>query len=138
MLENQENATVGTTMDDLRTANSALVQQLEWARNSRDVLQSTLDKVASHIQNSIDNDEWTDEELDEIFWEELAELLDLKMTKTVEVKISASWTATVKVPRSMDIDRIAEDITVDEPEVANFSSIEMDSVYEESFDVSEA
>ena len=138
MLENQENATVGTTMDDLRTANSALVQQLEWARNSRDVLQSTLDKVASHIQNSIDNDEWTDEELDEIFWEELAELLDLKMTKTVEVKISASWTATVKVPRSMDIDRIAEDITVDEPEVANFSSIEMDSVYEESFDISEA
>jgi hypothetical protein len=138
MLENQEGATPEPTIEELKAKVTFLESTVTITSLSRDSHMNKLASVKEHIQNSIDNDEWTDEELDEIFWEELAELLDLKLTKTVEIKISASWTATVKVPRSMDIDRIAEDITVDEPEVANFSSIEMDSVYEESFDVEEA
>jgi hypothetical protein len=138
MLENQEGATVGPTMDELRSAIKGLEQQLEWARNSRDEMGKKLDDVRSYIQNSIDNGDWADEDLDEIFWEELAEKLDLEMKKTIEIEITARWTATAKIPRSMSFDSVAENISIEEPEVSRFGSIELDDVYEREFDVTEA
>ena len=132
MLENQESPAVGPTMDELKAAIAGLEQQLEWAKTARDNYGKTIDQIRSHIQNSIDREEWSDEELDEIFWEELAEMLDLEISKTVEVIIKAEWSATIKMKRGKDLDYL--DFEVSEPDV---SGAEMDSVYERSLTVDE-
>jgi hypothetical protein len=110
-------------------------QQLASMRNSRDSYQAMYAKVNSFIQASIDNGDWTDEELDEIFWEELAEILDLEISKTVEVRITAEWTATVKMKRNQDLSDI--EISVEEPEISRFASGELTDVYESELTVDE-
>lgn len=129
------------TIEELRlalaTARGEIIvkeQQLAQARLARDNYQAMYAKVATFIQNSIDNDNWTDDELDEIFWEELAELLDLEISKTVEVIISATWSATVKMKRSQSVDDL--DISVDEPEISR-GSAELTGVYERDLEVTE-
>jgi hypothetical protein len=146
MLENQEEqgatATPATPAElviaDLEAKVKKLELELSWARDARDTNGKKLDDVRSYIQNSIDNGDWEDEDLDEIFWEELADKLDLEMKKTIEIEITARWTATAKIPRSMNFDSVAENISIEEPEVSRFGSIELDDVYEREFDVSEA
>jgi hypothetical protein len=114
---------------------SELERQLEWAKTAREEYGTKLDKVRSFIQNSIDNGDWTDEELDEIFWEELAEILDLEISKTVEVRITAEWTATLKMKRNQELSDI--EITVEEPEISRFASGELTDVYESELTVDE-
>ena len=111
-------------------------QQLAQARLARDNYQAMYAKVNTFIQASIDNGDWTDEELEEIFWEELSEILDLEIMKTVEVVITAEWTATVKIKRNQDLDDL--DISVEEPEISRFGKGELSDVYERSFEVNEA
>jgi hypothetical protein len=111
-------------------------QQVTQARNSRDSYQEMYNKVQTFIQASIDNGDWTDEELEEIFWEELSEMLDLEIMKTVEVIITAEWSATVKMKRNQDLSDI--EISVEEPELSRFASGELTDVYERSFDITEA
>jgi uncharacterized membrane-anchored protein YjiN (DUF445 family) len=63
-------------------------------------------KVQSFIQTSIDNEEFSESELEEPFWEELAELLglDLKLTEEVEVAFLQTWSGTVTVKKGEDFD----------------------------------
>lgn len=137
MIENQE-GTVSTepSIEELKTEVSKLNALLAQARQARDNYQDMYTKVKVYIQKSIDNDNWTDDELDEIFWEELAEMLDLEITKIVDILITAEWSASVKIKRGQDVDDL--DISVDEPSISRFSAGELSDVYERSFDVTEA
>jgi hypothetical protein len=94
-------------------------QQLASMRNSRDSYQAMYDKVQTFIQASIDNGDWTDEELDEIFWEELSDILDLEIKREIEITITAYWRATVRMPRGEDISELANHIAVDDPELSH-------------------
>lgn len=138
MIENTENQATPVepvpTYEDLLIKVNELNSQLSNARDARDYNGNKLDLVREHIQTSIDNDEWTDEELDEIFWTDLAEILDLEMKKEVAIDITVSWSATVKVQRSKDIEEL--DISVDEPESG--WGFELYNVRETSFDITEA
>jgi hypothetical protein len=137
MIENTENTTpVELTAEELKAKVAQLEQQLQWAKDARDYNGKKLDEVRAYIQNSIDNGDWTDEELEEIFWEELADKLDLEIMKTVEVIITAEWSATVKMKRGQDLDDL--DISVEEPEISRFGKGELTDVYERSFDITEA
>jgi hypothetical protein len=102
-------------------------QQLASMRNSRDNYQAMYTKVNTFIQNSIDNGDWTDEELEEIFWEELSELLDLSIKQEVEVTITAYWRATLTLPRGKSINEVADHISIDDPEL-NHNSFELTEV----------
>ena len=137
MIENQE-GTVSTepSIEELKTEVSKLNALLAQARQARDNYQDMYTKVKVYIQKSIDNDNWTDDELDEIFWEELAEMLDLEITKIVDILITAEWSASVKIKRGQDVDDL--DISVEEPSISRFSAGELSDVYERSFDVTEA
>jgi hypothetical protein len=134
MLENQEGTTPEPTMDELKAKVAYLESSVNIASLSRDSHMNKLTAVREFVQNSIDNEEWTDEELDEIFWTELAELLDLEMMKEVRIDISVSWTATAKVKRGQDVEDL--DMSVDEPESSY--GFELYNVRETSFDISEA
>ena len=110
-----------------------LESRLEVACLSRDSHINKLKEVKEHVQNSITNDEWTDEELDEIFWTELAELLDIELTQEVDVKIAVSWTATVTMKRGQEVEEL--DMSVDEPESG--WGFELNNVRETSFEITE-
>jgi hypothetical protein len=139
MIENTENtdviATALPTVSELMTKVQQLEQKLGWAEKARDNYQSMYTKVNTFIQASIDNGDWTDEELEEIFWEELSEILDLEIMKTIEVRISAEWTATLKMKRGQDLSDI--EISVEEPEISRFASGELSDVYESELTVDE-
>ena len=150
MLENQGNPESGIdqflaqqapaepTIEELKSKVEKLEQELSWARKSRDNYLDTCNKATSYIQASIDNGDWTDEELSEIFWEELAEILDLEMLKTYEVIIKAEWSATLKGPRNMSVSDMADYISLEEPTVSRYNSVEIDDIYEREVDITEA
>jgi len=71
----------------------------------RDAIQAKFNNVREYIQASIDRGEW-DGELDEIFWDELADTLglDLKKTEEIEVRFLVTYEATLTVPKGTDID----------------------------------
>ena len=144
MYEPTEGATLITQLADERLKVASLEQQLAelekrfgWATTASDEYGRKIDQVRKHIQDSIDNEEWEDYELDEPFWETLVELLDIEISKTVEIRIKAEWTANVKMPRNMEISDIAENLTIDEPE-SDTSSIELENVYERDVTILEA
>jgi hypothetical protein len=68
-------------------------------------VKAKLNNVREYIQASIDRGEW-DGELDEIFWDELADTLglDLKKTEEIEVRFTVTYEATLTVPKGTDID----------------------------------
>jgi hypothetical protein len=135
MLENTENTTpVEPTIEELKTKVAQLEQRLVWAEKSRDNYLDTCNKATAYIQASIDREEWTEEELDEIFWEELAEILDLELTKAIDIEITARWTATVRIKRGQSLDDL--DISVDEPEAGH--GVELENLYQRDFDIEEA
>lgn len=134
---NENNDSIETalpTVSELQSKVAELEKKLSWAQEARDYNSKKLDEVRSYIQASIDNEDWTDEELDEIFWTELADKLDLEIKKTVEIVIKATWTATVRMKRSQDLYDL--DISVSEPEASY--GVELDNVYERDFDITEA
>jgi hypothetical protein len=61
--------------------------------------------VRDYIQSSIDREDWTSAELEEIFWEELADRLnlDLKQTEEVEINVTLTYSGTVTVPKGTDV-----------------------------------
>ena len=141
MIENTENTTPATEVvygsayvDGLTRQITELEQKLSWVESGRKAYIDTIDKVTKHIQASIDNGDWTDEELDEIFWEELAEILDLELTKAIDIEITARWTATVRIKRGQSLDDL--DISVDEPEAGY--GVELENLYQRDFDIEEA
>ena len=142
MIENTENtdiiATALPTLSELQAKVDELEKQLSWARDARDHNGKKLDEVRAYIQGSIDSGSWSDEELEEIFWEELADKLDLEISKTVDVEITARWNATVKMPRGMSFMNMTEHISISEPEGSSYSSVELDNVWERDIDITEA
>lgn len=73
------------------------------------VIRSYIDlknKAQGYIQASIDRGDWESSELEEPFWEGLAELMDLnlKRTKEVEVRITVVYTGSATVPYDCDIE----------------------------------
>lgn len=123
-------------VDGLTRQIAELEQKLGWAEKSRDIYLDTCNKATSYIQASIDRGDWEDSELDEIFWEELAEILDLEISKTVDVIIKAEWSATVRMKRNQRLEDL--DISVPEPEGSSMMDIELTDVYEREFDIEEA
>ena len=101
---------------DLATA----LNLLEQAEQERDRLKNVVEytgehlkrwaddweKVRSFIQVSINREDWSASELEEPFWEELAEMLnlDLNLTEEVEVTFTATWSGTVTVKKGADLD----------------------------------
>lgn len=81
-------------------------------KTGRDFYMGKFADVRDYIQKSIDRDEWTSAELEELFWEELADRLDLdlKLTEEKEVKFTVTYTATITVPKNADIDDLELDI----------------------------
>lgn len=71
-----------------------------------DIANARIKNVTEFIQASIDREEWTEDELNEIFWEELAEMLnlDLKQTEEIEVRFLVTYEASLTVPKGTDID----------------------------------
>jgi sugar-specific transcriptional regulator TrmB len=137
MIENTEPTNMADELDkELALAKvriAELERDLSWCQAGRQAYIDTVDKVTKHIQDSIDREEWSDEELEEIFWEELTDMLDIELTKTVDVIIKAEWSATVKMKRSQNLDDL--DISVSEPE-GNYG-VELDNVYESVFEITE-
>jgi hypothetical protein len=102
MLENNE---VPTSVDALGTAVNELAkvrQQLDLVTKSRDGYIDLYSKLITFLQASIDREEWTTEELSEIFWTELADMagLDLKLER--EITVTVTWNLTVKGKSNLD------------------------------------
>ena len=112
-------------------------QQLEYQSSWRQGLKTKLDKAKEIVQTSIDEEEWTDEELSEPFWEELCEALEVELQKQYRVEITATWTATLKGPRGTTFDTLVEDIEIEEPNISFSSSSELVDVRETGSDVTE-
>ena len=106
-------------IDQLQTKVAIIEAQLATMTNQRDKYIELYNKARDYVQSSIDNDNWTDSELDEIFWEELADLLDLTLKREVEITITTYWRATVKMPRGEDISELENYISVDDPELSH-------------------
>jgi hypothetical protein len=94
-------------------------RQRDDAMAQRDRYIELYNKTRDYVQSSIDRGDWTDEELEEIFWDELADLLDLKIKQEVEITITTYWRATVKLPKGVDIGELADYISVDDPELSH-------------------
>jgi hypothetical protein len=73
---------------------------------------SKLDAVRLYVQASINRGEWEDE-LDELFWHELAEKLglDLGLTEEVDVTFTITYSGTVTVPKDADLDDLEIDLS---------------------------
>lgn len=106
-------------IDQLQTKVAIVEAQLATMTNQRDKYIELYNKARDYVQGSIDRGEWEDSELEEIFWEELADLLDLEIKREIEITITTYWRATVKMPRGEDISELANYIAVDDPELSH-------------------
>jgi hypothetical protein len=139
MLENTEGTTPAEpTIEELKAQVDGLTSKLNYQSNWRQELVDKIGKAKRLVQNSIDNDEWTDSELEEPFWTELCEILDIELNKVYEVIIRAEWSATLKGPRNMSLSDMADYVTIDEPSVSRYNSIEIDDIYEREVGIDEA
>lgn len=93
-------------IEDMRLSLVERDNRLERATLIAESYKAKRDAIVSFIQKSIDNGDWEQSELQEIFWEELAEIadLDLKRTKEVEFKITISYYGSVTVPYDCDVE----------------------------------
>jgi hypothetical protein len=94
-------------------------RQRDEAMAQRDKYVELYNKTRDYVQGSIDRGDWQDSELEEIFWDELSDLLDLEIKREVEITITTYWRATVKMPRGEDIGELANYIGVDDPELSH-------------------
>ena len=94
-------------------------RQRDEAMAQRDRYIELYNKTRDYVQGSIDRGDWEDSELEEIFWDELADLLDLKIKQEIEITITTYWRATVKLPKGVDVSELANYISVDDPELSH-------------------
>jgi hypothetical protein len=135
--ENEGNTPAEPTIEELKSKIVRLEQQLSWAEQAKSNKADKLTTAKLLVQTSIDNEEWTDDELSEPFWEELCEILEVELNKEYEIEISATWTATLKGPRGTSIDSMIEDIEIPEPCISWSSTVELDNVRETGSDITE-
>ena len=91
-----ENTELELTVSDLQTKLDAMTQSRDYAKQQYDELYDKWTWVQRYIQASIDREEWTDTELQEPFWEELAEKLGLELKQEREVTVTATWNLTIR------------------------------------------
>jgi hypothetical protein len=112
-LETQVANLTTSTATALLTENAELKDELKALTNRYEFVASHVtswsnrwNKMSEFLQASINREEWTEDELDEPFWEHLAEEfnLELKPTEEVEVTFTVTYTATVNLPKNADID----------------------------------
>jgi hypothetical protein len=98
--------------DKFAIENANLKELLSTANQATNTYRDRIAKIAGFIQSSIDRDEWTETELQEIFWEELAEMLELnlKQTEEIEVTFTATYSAWVTVPKNTEITELEIDL----------------------------
>jgi hypothetical protein len=91
---------------------NTLKELLSTANQATNTYRDRIAKIAGFIQSSIDRDEWTESELEEPFWTELAEMLDidLKQTEEIEVTFTATYSAWVTVPKNTDVTELEIDL----------------------------
>jgi hypothetical protein len=91
---------------------TALLAENAVLKSEVERLSKAFSNVREFVQASIDRDEWTETELQEIFWEELALMLgvDLKLTEEIEVTFTATYSAWVTVPKNTDITDLEIDL----------------------------
>lgn len=89
--------------EDLEAKLADLELKLAEMTRSRDMtyasftdMTNTYNKVQQYIQASLDREEWSDTELQEPFWTELADLLGLEIKQERQVTVTATWVMTVK------------------------------------------
>lgn len=89
-----------------------LFVEINTLKSETERLAKAFTDVRDFIQASINRDEWTETELEEIFWEELALMLgvDLKLTEEIEVTFTATYSAWVTVPKNTDITDLEIDL----------------------------
>jgi hypothetical protein len=119
MYEMTEGTLLVTELAIERGRVTELQQQLATMTNQRDKYVELYNKTRDYVQGSIDRGDWQDSELEEIFWDELSDLLDLEIKREIEITITTYWRATVKLPRGEDIGELANYIGVDDPELSH-------------------
>jgi hypothetical protein len=119
MYEMTEGTLLVTELAIERGRVTELQQQLATMTNQRDKYVELYNKTRDYVQGSIDRGDWQDSELEEIFWDELSDLLDLEIKREVEITITTYWRATVRMPRGEDIGELANYIGVDDPELSH-------------------
>jgi hypothetical protein len=84
--------------------------EIERLKAVRDSYKAKRDEIVNFIQKSIDNGDWEASELEEIFWEELAEIADLRLrrTKEVEFKVTLTYYGSATVPVDCDVESDVE------------------------------
>ena len=127
MYEMTEGTLLVTELAIERGRVTELQQQLDGVRAQRDSYIKLYNEAREYIQTSIDSDDWSDSELDEPFWEKLADLLDLTIKQQVEVTITTYWRGTVTMPKGMSVSDLADYISIDDPELSH-SSAELSDV----------
>lgn len=100
------------TLERALTENEILKAENAILKSETERLSKAFTDVRDFIQASINRDEWTETELEEIFWEELALMLgvDLKLTEEIEVTFTATYSAWVTVPKNTDITELEIDL----------------------------
>jgi hypothetical protein len=108
LLEQQRLSTnqLNGIIEDQRLSIIERDNRLERAQAIAESYKNKRDQIVNFIQKSIDNGDWEPSELEEIFWEELAEIADLnlKRTKQVEVKVTITYSGSITVPVDCDIE----------------------------------
>jgi hypothetical protein len=99
------------TLEHALTENEILKAENAILKSETERLSTAFSGVREYIQASINRGEWEDE-LDEIFWHELALKLglDLQLTEEIEVTFTATYSAWVTVPKNTDITELEIDL----------------------------
>ena len=96
-----------------------------------------IEQVTKHINDAIDNDDITSDDLEEPFWEELCEMLDIDTTNSLDVSVTVTYYMTVSGPRGMSTSNIKEELEFEEPKFSWGNSFSIESCNEEDTDVTE-
>ena len=84
------------TYEELETKLAEITKARDFAKRMYDELYADWTWVQRFLQSSIDREEWTDTELQEPFWIELAEKLGLELKQERTVTVTATWNLTVR------------------------------------------
>jgi hypothetical protein len=80
-------------------------------RDAASAHRAKLTSIREFIQGSIDRDEWTESELEEPFWTELADMVgvDLKQVEDIDITVTLTYSGTVTIPKGIDLGDITFD-----------------------------
>lgn len=108
VIEDSETATATALLTEnaeLKAENARLKETLASANSATNGYRDRVSAIATFLQNSIDRDEWDENELSMPFWAELAEMLDLdlKQTEEIDITVTITYSGTVTVPKGTDV-----------------------------------